>query len=182
MRPAAPRSKTFRRVLLAVSLAWLPAIAAAQGWNPDEVLKKEGWVKPPAVVERIITATRTDISYSVPSPDRKWFVRTAMPDRGDIRDYGKQHIYLAGLAVDVKANRARQMTMRAGTGAHARGSAHQRATKSPRSPEGATVTSPTWSPSGRKSRSVANFRCVARTWPTSGREVDAAHAHAARRH
>src|SRR5215207_1973244 len=106
---------TFRRQFIraAISLASLPAFALAQdSWNPEEVLKKEGWVKPPAVVERIITAPRTDISFSQQSPDRKWFVRTAMTDRGDIRDYGKTHMYLGGLAVDVKANRARSMTMR----------------------------------------------------------------------
>src|SRR5574339_221436 len=97
MKPAACRSKTFHLAvcLPAIGLAWIPAAALAQGpWNPDEVLKKEGYVKPPAVVERIITANRTDISFSTPSPDRKWFVRTAMPDRGDIRDFGKTHIYL----------------------------------------------------------------------------------------
>src|SRR5690349_674627 len=90
-------------LLTAISIS----VAAQESWNPDEILKKEGYVRPPAVVERIITAPRVDISFSTPSPDRKWFVRTAMPDRGDIRDYGKTHIYLGGLAVDVKANRAR---------------------------------------------------------------------------
>ena len=111
------------RRLLSIAALAIASVASAQNsttngqgsWNPDDVLRKEGWVKPPAVVERIITAPRTDISFSLQSPDRKWFVRTAMPDRGDIRDYGKPHIYLAGLAVDTKANRARSMTMRAGT-------------------------------------------------------------------
>jgi hypothetical protein len=159
MTPAAPRSRTLQRATryLVASLFWLPAIAAAQdAWNPDEVLKKEGYVKPPAVVERIITTPRTDISYSLQSPDRKWFVRTAMPDRGDIRDYGKPHIYLGGLAVDVKANRARQMTMRAGT-ALILVDARTNATKSLAVPKGATVSSPTWSPTGTHLAYVANF-------------------------
>jgi len=138
------------------TFAFLPAVTAAQGWNPDEVMKKEGYVKPPAVVERIITATRTDISFSTPSPDRKWFVRTAMPDRGDIKDYGKAHIYLGGLAVDTKANRARMMTMRAGT-ALTLVDPRTNTTKSVEVPKGATVTSPTWSPSGAQLAFVANF-------------------------
>jgi dipeptidyl aminopeptidase/acylaminoacyl peptidase len=144
--------------LTAASLASTPGAAQGneQAWNPDEVLKKEGWVKPPTVVERIITATRTDISYSLQSPDRKWFVRTAMPDRGDIRDYGKPHIYLAGLAVDVKANRARQMTMRAGA-ALTLVDPRTNATRSLEVPKGATVSSVTWSPLGTHLAFIANF-------------------------
>ena len=159
MTPAAPRLMTVRRAMryVVVSIFWLPAVASAQdSWNPDEVLKKEGWVKPPAVVERIITTPRTDISFSLPSPDRKWFVRTAMPDRGDIRDYGKPHIYLGGLVVDVKANRARAMTMRAGT-ALTLVDPRTNTTKAIEVPKGATVSSPTWSPTGTQIAYVANF-------------------------
>ena len=159
MTPAVSRSLLTQRAIrfLVVSFVWLPAIAVAQdAWNPEELLKKEGYVRPPAVVERIITAARTDISFSLPSPDRKWFVRTAMPDRGDIRDYGKPHIYLGGLAVDVKANRARLMTMRAGT-ALILVDPRSGATKTLEIPKGATVSSPAWSPTGKQIAFVANF-------------------------
>jgi dipeptidyl aminopeptidase/acylaminoacyl peptidase len=150
---------TFRRLFLltTVWLTSLPALAAAQeSWNPDEILKKEGWVRPPAVVERIITAPRADISFTTPSPYRKWFVRTAMPDRGDVRDYGKTHIYLGGLAVDVKANRARSLTMRAGT-ALTLVDPKTNAAKSLEVPKGATVSSVSWSPTGTQVAYVANF-------------------------
>src|SRR5688500_11001740 len=144
-------------VRAAISLASLPAFAIAQdSWNPEEVLKKEGWVKPPAVVERIITAPRPDISFSLQSPDRKWFVRTAMTDRGDIRDYGKPHIYLGGLVVDVKANRARSMTMRAGT-ALTLVDPRTNATKTLETPKGATISSTSWSPTGTHLAYIANF-------------------------
>jgi dipeptidyl aminopeptidase/acylaminoacyl peptidase len=141
-----------------VALAsWLPVVAAAQEtWNPDEILRKEGWVRPPAVVERIITAPRTDISFSLQSPDRKWFVRTAMPDRGDIRDYGKAHVYLGGVAVDTRANRARSMTLRAGT-ALTLVDPRTNATKKLDVSKGATVSSATWSPTGAQLAFVANF-------------------------
>jgi dipeptidyl aminopeptidase/acylaminoacyl peptidase len=147
----------FRSIGLAAVLVLVPAIAnGQQNWNPEEVLRKESWVRPPAVVERIITTPRPDISFSLQSPDRKWFVRTAMPDRGDIRDYGKPHIYLAGLAIDVKANRARSMTMRAGT-ALTLVDPRSNTTRSLDVPKGATVSSVTWSPTGTHLAYVANF-------------------------
>ena len=138
--------------LTAVSIS----ASAQESWNPDEVLRKEGYVRPPAVVERIITAPRVDISFTTPRPDRKWFVRTAMPDRGDIRDYGKTHIYLGGLAVDTKANRARSLTMRAGTALQLV-DPRTNATRALEIPKGATISSVTWSPTGTQIAYVANF-------------------------
>lgn len=157
VRPSGAMRRTRPHAALLALALLLPSRAVAQdGWNPEEVLKKETWVKPPAVVERIITARRTDISFSNPSPDRKWFVRVATPDRGDIRDYGKPHIYLGGLAVDFKANRARQLTMRAGTAITLVDPAGG-ATKSIEIPRGSTVSSVTWSPTGTHLAWVANF-------------------------
>lgn len=159
MTPSVRSRGAWRPLLapLAALALWIPAIAGAQGqWNPEEILKTETYVKPPAVIERIITTPRVDISFTNPSPDRKWFVRVAMPDRGDIRDYGKAHIYLGGLAVDVKANRARQLTMRAGT-ALTLVDPVSGATKSLEVPKGATVSSPTWSPNGMQIAYLANF-------------------------
>src|SRR5215207_8145306 len=73
---------------------------AQQGWNPQQILRTESFVKPPAEVERIIMAPRVDISFSTPSPDKKWFLRATGSDRGDIQAYGKPHINLAGVQID----------------------------------------------------------------------------------
>src|SRR6185312_22955 len=81
-----------------------------QGWDPQQILRTETYVKPPAVIERIVMAARTDISFANPSPDRKWFVRTPGADRGDIDKYGAAHVNLGGLQIDTKANRARTLT------------------------------------------------------------------------
>jgi dipeptidyl aminopeptidase/acylaminoacyl peptidase len=79
-----------------------------------------------------------------------------MTDRGDVRDYGKTHIYLGGLAVDTKANRARSLTMRAGT-ALTLVDPKTNATRALEVPKGATVSSVAWSPTGAQIAYVANF-------------------------
>ena len=81
-----------------------------QGWSPQQILRTETFVKPPADVEKMIMTPRTDISFTNPSPDRKWFLRAPAADRGDIDAYGKAHINLGGLQIDTKANRARTVT------------------------------------------------------------------------
>src|SRR6516164_6104892 len=47
-----------------------------QGWNPKEILAKETYVKPPEIVERIVTAPRNNVAYTNPSPDHKYFLKT----------------------------------------------------------------------------------------------------------
>ena len=47
-----------------------------QGWNPKEVLAKETYVKPPEIVERIVTAPRNNVAFTNPSPDHRYFLKT----------------------------------------------------------------------------------------------------------
>ena len=91
-----------------VPLALLVASAAAaqsnnvtqqDAWDAQRILKAETFVRPPANIERIIMAPRVDISFTAPAPDRKWFLKTAGAERGDIQAYGKPHIYLAGIPI-----------------------------------------------------------------------------------
>src|SRR5690242_4173714 len=123
------------------------AASSPPSWDPQQILRTEKYVHPPALIERIITAPRVDISFTSPSPDRKWFLRTVGPERGDLKYYGKGHINLAGLQIDTLANRARTVTMkddraielvdpRTGT------------TRTLDVPAGVMVTSPVWSPNG----------------------------------
>ncbi len=136
-------------LFVAASFVAFPLAAQnGQTWNPQQILREESYVKPPAVVERIIMAPRTDISFSMPSPDRKWFVRTTGPERGDIADYGKDHINLGGVQIETRANRARTLTTsnrRAITLVDPRTGTTR--TLEPRN--GTTISSPTWSPDGR---------------------------------
>ena len=158
-------------LLVAVPLLVLPSLAHAQGtngaqapvlqapsrsWNPQEVLKTETFVRPPANVERMIMAPRTDISFTSPSPDGAWFLRTSGADRGDIMAYGKPHIYLAGVIVDTKANRARSLTTSTRRGLTVMNPTTG-VTRTIGTPAGASISSPVWSPNGLRVAYIANF-------------------------
>ena len=80
--------------------------ASNSAYNPQEILKTEKYVKPPANVEtHDHGAARGHLVLISPNADRSWFLRGVGEDRGDIMAYGKPHIYLGGLQVDTKANR-----------------------------------------------------------------------------
>ncbi len=121
--------------------------AASATWDPQQILRTEKYVHPPALIERIITAPRVDISFTNPSPDRKWFIRSVGPERGDVKFYGKAHINLAGLQIDTLANRARTVTMRDDRGIEVV-DGRTGTTKALEVPNGTMATSPVWSPNG----------------------------------
>ena len=166
--PGSIRDLTVRRVAAALTLALAAPLAAQntnaastnvtqQGaWNPQQILRTETYVKPPADVERIIMASRTDISFTNPSPDKHWFIRMPGADRGDIDDYGKSHVYLGGLQVDTKANRARSLTTSTKTGITLV-DPRTNATKTIETPKGASISAPAWSPDGKQIAYIANF-------------------------
>ncbi len=143
---------------VAISVSAQSPAVQQQGrtWDPQAILRTEAYVKPPAVVERIIMTPRTDISFSNPSPDRKWFVRTSGPDRGDIDQYGKQHIVLGGLQIETTANRARTLTTSTRRGITLIDPRTQ-ATKAIEVPKDASISAPAWSPDGSKLAFIANL-------------------------
>src|ERR1043166_4903035 len=146
--------------LSAATIVVLPLAAqnnvVQQGWDPQQILRTEAYVKPPAVVERIIMAAPCDISFTNPSPDRKWFLRTPGAERGDIDKYGAAHVNLGGLQIDTKANRARTLTTSTHMGLLLVDPATN-VTKSIETPKGATISAPTWSPAGNQIAYIANF-------------------------
>ena len=130
--------------------------AAATGWNAQEILRTEHFVKPPANIEKMIMTARADISFTNPSPDHSWFIRASGADRGDINAYGKPHTWLGGLQVDTKANRVRSVTTGTKTGLSLI-NPRTGAAKALEVPKGATVSSPIWSPIGTQVAYIANF-------------------------
>jgi len=148
-------ASAFAAALLPCSVLF--AQAATNSWSPKEVLALETYAKPPADIERLVSAPRqNNISLSNQSPDRKYFLKLQSEGLPSVQAFGKPHIYFAGLQVDAKANRARTLTTRGSAGLSII-DANTGAARDLEVPKGATVTAPAWSPTGAQLAYIANF-------------------------
>ena len=122
-------------------------------------LAREGYIRPPAAIERLVTAPRgrnVTLAADAASRDRmRWYalLTDGMPT---VQTFGKPHYYLGGLQVDFRANRSRTLTDRGATGI-AIVDARSAKTIAVDVPKAATVTSPAWSPDGTQLAFVASF-------------------------
>jgi dipeptidyl aminopeptidase/acylaminoacyl peptidase len=157
---------TASRVRLVAALIAIATSASAQdlsqsssadrAWDPQQIIRAERYVRPPANLERLILAPRVDISFTTPSPDRTWFLRGVGPTRGDILARGRDHIYLGGLEIDTRANRARSFTT-SNTKGLVIVNPRTGATKTIETPANATISAQTWSPNGTQVAYIANL-------------------------
>ncbi len=127
-----------------------------QGWNPKEILAKETYVKPPAVVERIVTAPRNNVVFTNPSPDHRYFLTLETEGLPSIDVFGKPHYRLGGVEIDWKANRARALTTRGSVGLTLLDPTTG-AKRAIDTPKGAVINDPTWSPDGKSIAYIASF-------------------------
>jgi dipeptidyl aminopeptidase/acylaminoacyl peptidase len=134
----------------------LQAQNANGGWDAQQILRTESFVKPPENLVRMITTPRVDISFTNASPDRRWFLRATGSDRGDIKAYGAPHIWLGGVQVDTRANRARSLTTSNRNGLTLV-DPKTGTTRAISMPAGASISSPVWSPRGTQVAYIANF-------------------------
>lgn len=157
-------------VTLCLSLAALP-VAGAQERNGaaaepayDSILTGERYLRPPAGIERLVTAPRQkNITLNNQGPDRRYFVSLQSDGLPDIDRFGKPHHYLGGLQVDFRANRVRSLTTR-GADALAITDAAGGQGRRIQAPSGATISSPAWSPDGHRLAFIANFDDASRLW------------------
>jgi dipeptidyl aminopeptidase/acylaminoacyl peptidase len=105
-------------------------------------------MKPPAVVERIVTAPRNNVALTSPSPDKKYFLKVESEGLPGIEAFGKFHYRLGGVEIDPKANRARSLTTRGGVGLTMIDPTTGKLTTL-ETPKGALVSGATWSPDGK---------------------------------
>ncbi|HEX5436503.1 MAG TPA: prolyl oligopeptidase family serine peptidase [Gemmatimonadaceae bacterium] len=163
MRHPHHRCSAHAVVLVACAfLATAPAARAQQEkaaapMSPREVLASEGYVRPPAEIERLVTAPRQNaISLTNLSPDRTHFLELKSGGMPSVQTFGKPHYYFAGLQVDYTANRARDLTDRGAAGLEIIDATTGRV-HTIDAPKGATVSSPEWSPDGSQVAFMANF-------------------------
>ncbi len=161
-------------LLLAATLA-APAGAAAQmastGNGPhvergrpvsdgrDTAITREAFGAPPPEIAKHVLAPRSQnvsLSANSASPDRQRYLLQRSTGYPTMEQFAREHVFLGGIQVDTRANRARALTTRgndelevfdARTGSRTR----------IQLPQGATASGATWSPDGRMIAFIANF-------------------------
>src|SRR5437867_4352340 len=127
-----------------------------QGWNPKEILAAETYVKPPAAVEKIVTAPRNAVALTNPSPDHKHYLKVESEGLPGIEAFGKPHYRLGGVEIDWKANRARALTTRGGVGLTLVDPTTGKLSTI-ETPKSALVSGAAWSPDSKSIGYLVNF-------------------------
>ena len=129
-----------------------------------DLLAKESYVRPPEVIQKLVTAPRhLNVSLTQPSPDRRYFLKEKSEGLPSVTAFGKPHFYFAGLQVDPAANRARALTTRGAVGLSLI-DATTGASTTIETPKNATVSGTSWSPDGKQLAYIANFETASQVF------------------
>ena len=124
----------------------------------QEVISKKGYQDPPEAIKKMILAPRHEnVTLSNLSPDKAWFLNLKNDGIVTVERLGLPYINLAGVQIDTIANRARSLT----TGSMAGLELIPATGGTPRPipvPSGARITSPRWSPDGKRIAFFAHFK------------------------
>ncbi len=141
----------------AVALLAGSSAAAQQNAAAPNPITHEGFLSPPDEIARTVLAPRhLNVTLSNPSPDRKFFIKAQSEGMPTMAIFAKPHYYLGGVQVDHRANRARSLTTRAGSG-FAIIDWESGKSVNIELPKGATATNPVWSRDGREVAYFAHF-------------------------
>ena len=140
--------------------------AGAAPLSDSAILAAGTYVRPPAVIERLVTAPRDDnvtLASETQSPDHRWFFKLVSAGMPSVQTFGKPHYYLGELQVDYQANRSRALTDRGAAKLEVidglTGAVHVIDT-----PHGATISSVEWSPDGARLAYFASFETSTRVY------------------
>ena len=139
---------------------------AAAPTSDSAILAAEQYVRPPAVIERLVTAPRDNnvaLTSETQSPNRHWFYKLVSGGMPTVQTFGKPHYYLGELQVDYEANRSRALTDR-GAAKLELIDGLTGAVRTIDAPQGATISSPVWSPDGARIAYIANFETATRLY------------------
>lgn len=147
-----------RGIIVALWLAVAPAAVLGQEapLGQGAQLIAEGWTRPPEPIARAVLAPRHEnITLSNASPDQRYFLRTESDGLPSMASFAREHMWLGGLQIDPRANRARTFTTRGSAGLSVVEWESGR-TIDIQVPRGATVSGPSWSPDGGRIAFFAN--------------------------
>ncbi|MFC1791590.1 TolB family protein, partial [Gemmatimonadota bacterium] len=134
---------------LTLLLALPQATALGQSYDPDSILAAEGYITPPDTIMQAALAPRwMNFSYSNPNVDGSWFLQTLRSGLPGIAAFSKPYHELGGQFIDFAANRNRTLTTQANTGIRLHSIDGE--TRDIEVPEGARISSPSFSPDGQK--------------------------------
>jgi dipeptidyl aminopeptidase/acylaminoacyl peptidase len=135
-----------RALLLGACLFVLASGAAAQ----DPMLQQEGWARPPEPIASAVLAPRhQNVTLSNRSPDGRYFLNQESAGLPTMAAFAQPFIWLGGLQVDARANRARTFTTRGAAGLVVTEWETGRTIRIP-APSGATLTGAQWAPDGSR--------------------------------
>lgn len=142
---------SFPFVRAALSATVLAALLAPDASAQDDPLHREGYLKPPSAIEDALMAPwQRNAELGVPSPDGRYFVVETRDRRmPPLSLLAKKHYHLGGLQVDPAADRQRDLTTKSPDG-FLLISSEDGSTVTIRTPEGAKVSTPHWSPDGTR--------------------------------
>lgn len=139
---------------------------AAPPSSDSAILAAETYVRPPAVIERLVTAPRDNnvtLASETQSPDHRWFFKLVSGGMPSVQTFGKPHYYLGELQVDYQANRSRVLTDRGAAKLEVINGLTG-AVRTIATPQGATISSAQWSPDGARIAYIANFESATRLY------------------
>ncbi len=117
-------------------------------WNPDEVLERESYTRPPSTIADAVLAPRhLNMTLREISSDRMWFLNEVGDGPVTMDRFSLPFHELGGAFIDHAANRARTLTVRSNVGIQLV-SAADGTVREVQVPRGARVSNATWSPEG----------------------------------
>ncbi len=144
-----------RRLLVVAATAALLAPSAVTG--QARAIHAEGYLEPPPELAELVDAPRHErVLLTNLGPDGRFFLNSRTDGLPPLERLARPHQRLAGLAIDLTANRNRTLTMRGADGLDLI-DWRTGTTTSVRTPGGATISGTTWSPDGAQVAFLANY-------------------------
>ena len=144
------RLSALAMALLAAPLLLAGPTAAQTAPDPLQILADKAFVTPPAAIADAALAPRyLNVTLTNVSPDKRWFLHEIGDGPVDMERFSTDFDELGGVFIDYAANRHRNLTIRTNVGINVI-SAEDGSVTEVDVPNGARISSATWSPDGSR--------------------------------